>query len=88
MSKKKTVHVSVTERDIRKGVRHNGSACPNYFAIRRALRYRVPVYVGAFYVARGDWSIAELPRWVQRWILHFDEGVQVEPIEYDLEVEL
>lgn len=83
-AKPKTVHVSVTQEDIDKGVRRSSSSCPNYLAVARALG-RSDIHVGVFFVCDTTYDrITDMPAVAGDWIRRFDAQMPVEPIEYDL----
>lgn len=84
------LHVIVTEADIQRGRRANGSACP----VARALR-RVglnPVWVDETEILDGDEGdrIGTPPAVVKRFIARFDDEEtlrrDLEPFEFDVTV--
>jgi hypothetical protein len=79
---KKTMLIKVTEDDIKHGERGICNTCPVARAIRRA--------TGAKYIA-VDWCAIDIgdklydtPRSAARFIYDFDNGLKVEPFEFEL----
>jgi hypothetical protein len=84
-----TYHVEVTEEDIRGGVRKACTVCPVARALNRATEmiWWVPGGVGGFQdepEVQPYWI--DLPATVKQFIIDFDAGRPVSPIEFDIEV--
>lgn len=93
------VKIQVTEEDIQKGVANLGDRCPNYLAIRRAcpdIPY-IHVTYEKVYLSNtpirlltpttSDYqAVVFLPDNINAWITAFDNGRDVEPIEYELDL--
>lgn len=82
----RTVLVEVTEEDIRKGRRENGTRCPVARAYRRATGLR-GVYVDHVHVEveQLEW-IRRVPADVSRWIFRYDNHGTVEPTTFHMPV--
>lgn len=85
--------ISVTEEDIKNGVRMSASRCAVALAVKRTLGSPC-VFIGPYniYTYRGENDdqaecYAKTPVHVKHWIDAFDAGVEsVQPFEFDLEL--
>jgi hypothetical protein len=88
----KTVRVEVTAEDIASGVRKDCSCCPVAIALGRALaldgRHVAVGWEGATIQASPDAEehTVKFEDAVGQWMRRFDQGCQVEPFAFDLNV--
>lgn len=87
------VQVSVTESDIRGGVRDDDCLCPVALALRRVTGEEVCVcseQIGLGSLGRGYvfQRVLDTPRAVRDFVDAFDGGRSVEPFEFELDVPL
>ncbi len=83
--------ISVTKRDIAKGVAGEYRSCPVALAINRALKlpnYEAKVHISYCEISYGgtDERKFALPAKVQRWIEHFDDTGLGRPFKFRLRV--
>jgi hypothetical protein len=77
------MRIVVTPDDIKKGKRHNPTACPIAHAMRRAFGRRVSVEASYARVTYPDRvAVYRLPAEARRFIDCFDVGLRVEPIAF------
>lgn len=70
------MRVTVTRRDIQRGVRGDARACPIALALSRTLEAPVEVWSHCAVVMREHGrQVALLSPEVQQWIIRFDQGV-------------
>lgn len=77
--------IQVTQEDIDEGVAEQCLSCPVARAIKRALGYPVGVS-SVIFEPSTDRKICELPEGVVRWIMRFDEGRAVNPLNFYINV--
>lgn len=81
----RVVTVSVTAEDIARGCQGDMYACPVARALTRAAGKHVEVE-GSEYCARDSATWTSLPRYVSEWIMAFDDGAEVDPIAFQVDV--
>lgn len=85
----KTLHVKVTEEDIRSGIRKSSISCPIALAVRRVVektKYVEVSHASIFlYPVGGGSYIAVLPPDVSGKVAAFDGGANMLPFEFDVE---
>jgi|ERR1043166_6451267 hypothetical protein len=82
------IKIQVTERDIAVGHRHDSCLCPIARALRRRLKGRPLVSVGAEVCSVGDSGPRVLlPKEAQEFIKRFDERLPVNAFEFDLDTD-
>lgn len=74
--------ISVTQDDIDRGNTNNGEACPVALATKRA--YETNAVFVTLYDARIKCEHHSLPIMVSEFILRFDAGSRVHPLEFEL----
>lgn len=74
--------VSVTAEDISIGVRYRSCLCPVALAMTRASGKQVIVWLHQWSYEGVYPSFSDLPREVVGWIMRFDKGEKVEPMEF------
>lgn len=79
------VRVKVTDKHIIEGLRFSGDSCPIACAIKEQLNKR-EVDVGCGYTRVGRKRFL-LPTEACQFITRFDNGLNVEPFEFELEIE-
>jgi hypothetical protein len=81
------MHIKVTEDHIRRGKRRTMRCCPIALAIRDLEPNRnVDVLPQYAYIGYGDATrVCDLPQLAQDFIIAFDAGNEVTPIEFDTE---
>lgn len=86
MAKAKDVTVSVTEQDIKKGIKGDPCKCPVARALKRAFHERnISAGAGFMFVGPPKRRISwRTPEDVTTFIERFDEELKVKPIEFSL----
>lgn len=79
------MYIQITQKDIDQGKRCHPVFCPVAIAASRALAK--PVSCGYFLMYIGYKTNVKLPKKVTNWICDFDEGIEVRPFEFDINVE-
>lgn len=74
--------VLVTPEDISKGLKLFCDACPVARAMSRASGRKTEVGFLSWWYASNDQEMFDLPREVVGWILAFDKGEKVKPMEF------
>lgn len=69
----------VTQVDLDRGEREEGSACPVARALRRATHHKVDIFVGINYVEIGDEDLDLSPD-VYAFVRAFDRGRKLRPM--------
>lgn len=84
----KTIHVSVTEEDLRVGVRGHQCFCAVARAVDRALGLPIDLMRGCMIpipmCSVPGYGTIGLPGWVSGRIIAWDKGEHVDPFEFDL----
>ena len=82
------MRIEVTKEHIEDGEKDSKFYCPIALAMKDA-GYDRPC-VGAldvsWFIGKGDWNCAGLPTDAAQFVEDFDDGLNVEPFEFDLEV--
>ena len=79
--------ITITNEDIRRGVRNNACACPVALAIKRVMPKATSVAVSCSRVTYkvGDQRVwKDLPKEAYVFIENFDEGFKVKPFSFSL----
>lgn len=78
--------ISVLQSDIDMGIPQDCCSCPVAIAISRALGGEIVAVVGQFVMAARHGSVYQkrLPEKASKWIIDFDTGNLVAPIEFEL----
>lgn len=78
--------ISVTEEDIRTGVRRSCTTCPIANATRRVCGDKI-VWANTYTITIGltEGKVFKTPGKAKEFILDFDNGNPVEPFEFELE---
>lgn len=77
--------INVTQEHIKQGCRVNCAKCPVALALKE--RTGDLWLVGGSYIRRnGHNDLIELPAVVTQWILDFDDGIEVQPFSFELEI--
>ncbi len=80
--------VEVTAKHIAKGCRNIYDACPVALALEDAGAYDINIDSdSAVFTHEGLTYTFSLPLEVQAWIGDFDSGVEVEPMNFDIDLE-
>ncbi len=77
------MRIIVTKEDIEEGRARDAQNCPVALALRRAGVVHFGVSGILVWVASGNQAVV-LPGHVQEWILNYDYGLQMAPIDFDL----
>lgn len=85
--------VTITAEDITRGERNDCEHCPGALAIARAFPELLRVEVensGLNYCTGQDelWKSRDRPWLLRRFVYQFDDGQHVDPIEFELELDL
>lgn len=77
------VKITVTKEDINSGSKKSCFDCPIAYSIMRdmQLSYR-NVSVAKTIQINHQFNHIELPKWLKRWIIAYDKGEYVQPIEF------
>jgi hypothetical protein len=92
MSVSNTLHVEVTQDDIKNGIRRNSDCCPIALALRRASggtnSERIDVNPRTISFWDGESRrICGTPPDARKFIADFDDRLMVAPLAFDLELE-
>lgn len=79
-----------TAEDIKEGTRHSCSSCPVALAIRRGMKLRSHVSILNVKVyqttVQDEHLFCRLPNHIVNFIHDFDNGKQVEPVSFELDL--
>lgn len=81
-AKQSMVKISVTDEDIKYGHRGCSGSCPVALALGRLFDHECAVTATNAYVSSKK---ARMPANASYWVVAFDRGEPVQPIEFDLE---
>lgn len=77
--------ITVTKKDIEKGMKDEMDRCPVAFAIKRRLKKRTGIDVGTRFVYYSA-KKTQLPKVARNFIFKFDHNEEVKPFSFNLKL--
>ncbi len=80
------IKLKITEADIHRGTKLSLNSCPIGIAASRAFP-NTKIAVGYTFVSSetdDEYRLYKLPRFAEEWLLAYEEGKKVSPVDFDL----
>jgi hypothetical protein len=82
--------ISVTQKHIDEGIRHDPCMCPIALAGSEAFKRTVIVGLNmllpSYSIEAGAWDVLTLPAKAMKFMANFDDGLSVQPFEFEVDV--